>query len=474
MIRAGENIRHALTGNPERVLLHGSNGESRTGRQILQSVERLAGALIEMGHRGAKIGLWYWNGPAAVEAFLAAEWIGGTRVPVDPGAPPAEAKAVFDAAGVDVVLTDRAHEGHFAGRGFVHEIDQPLEGKAMWPAVEVEPDRTFLLYPRSVTGGRLFAIPVSYGNWQAITRTNIALFRSGRYGEWAGEKECFLNAQQIMHGTGFMGTFAFLSMGLPQIVFEKFDAEGIVDAIARHGVTATMLAPLMLSKLVDAAEKRPEDVKSLRHVLYGGGPVKLSEIRRSLRCLGETLVQVYGRVEGGWPITVLGIEDHGAILAGNDALGASCGRPIEEVEIRLRPVPERDGNRGELCVRGDMTVGEYTDPDGWCSLGDIVRIDGEGYCYHEGRSDRMINTGYHVYPAEIEEAIAGVSGIADARVVGEANEKGAETVVAYLVLQPNGRPEALLKTVRDALETRLAKYKIPRVFNVVKELPPLP
>ena len=66
--------------------------------------------------------------------------------------------------------------------------------------------------------GRLFAIPVSYANWRATMQANISLYRSGDYGPWLGEHECFLAAQQIMHGTGFVGTFPFLEMGLPQVL----------------------------------------------------------------------------------------------------------------------------------------------------------------------------------------------------------------------------------------------------------------
>ncbi len=64
-------------------------------------------------------------------------------------------------------------------------------------------------------------------------------------------------------------------------------------------------------------------------------------------------------------------------------------------------------------------VAEYADPDGWCALGDVVGQDDAGYLYLGGRLDGMINTGsYHVYPREVEEAIAAVPGVREARVRG--------------------------------------------------------
>jgi fatty-acyl-CoA synthase len=87
MIRAGNEIRAALIRADNRVMLHDMAGRTRTARQLLENVDRVAGALIARGAYGGKIGLWYRNSLRAVEAFLAVEWIGGTRVPVDPHAP---------------------------------------------------------------------------------------------------------------------------------------------------------------------------------------------------------------------------------------------------------------------------------------------------------------------------------------------------------------------------------------------------
>ena len=73
-----------------------------------------------------------------------------------------------------------------------------------------------------------------------------------------------------------------------------------------------------------------------------------------------------------------------------------------------------------------MVVREAADPDGWCALGDIVRRDEDGYLYLSGRLDGMINTGsYHVYPREVEDAIAAFAGVREVLVRGEAIWSGA-------------------------------------------------
>src|SRR4029453_11031513 len=84
-------------------------GEVRTGRSLGDRTEALGRGLTALGLSGRRGGLWYWNSVAAIEAHLAVEWIGATKVPVDPGAPTAEARAVFAAPALDAVPPHAPH-----------------------------------------------------------------------------------------------------------------------------------------------------------------------------------------------------------------------------------------------------------------------------------------------------------------------------------------------------------------------------
>ena len=135
--------------------------------------------------------------------------------------------------------------------------------------------------------------------------------------------------------------------------------------------------------------------------------------------------------------------------------------------MKLRPIAGRNAGSGELCVRNAMVVREAADPDGWCALGDIVRRDAAGYLYLEGRLDGMINTGsYHVYPREIEEAIADLPAVRAAWVRGEPDPVWGQAVTAYIVAARDA-PADLVAGVRAALERRFARYKIPKRFHLV-------
>ncbi|MFC7547987.1 class I adenylate-forming enzyme family protein [Plantactinospora sp. GCM10030261] len=465
---AGAGHRAALLAAGDRPVLIDPDGRRRSGLDLAERVDRLTGALSVSGLAGRRIGLWYRNSVAAVEAFLAVEWLGGTRVPVDPGAPAAEARAVFEAADVDLVLADAEHATLLPG-AVTHDDEQPLGGVAYWPAVPVDPRRALLLYPRQVLDGQLLAVPISYANWAETMRVNLALYRGGRYGPPVDQDDVFLTVQQLMHGTGMLGTFPFLLLGLPQVVLGRFDPAAALDAMDRFGVTSTMLVSGMLPPLTSAAGSgngASGRGTSLRRVLYGGAPLPAATVRAALDSFGPVLVQVYGRLEGGWPISVLGTDAHARILAGDDALVTSCGRPVDEVRTRVDP------DTGELSVRTPMAVHEYTDHDGWCSLGDVVSRDDNGYLFHRGRLDGMINNGYHVYPGEVEQALRQLPEVADARVVGEPDPRRGQRVVAYVMPRAGG-DDALATRLRAQLRQRLAGYKVPERIDIVTTFPPL-
>ena len=473
MTYSAANLRAGLLKAGERSLLFDLNGGARSGAELAGEVDRLAGAIVQKVHAGAKVGLWYRNSFAAVEGFLATEWIGGTRIPVDPNATAGEAAEVFRSARVDLVLADLEHAALLGKDCLVHDDRQRLAGKAFLPLADVDPERCLMVYPRTVTNGAFFGVPLSYRNWAAILDTNIALYRSGRYGVWNESSELFLSAQQIMHGTGFLGTFPFLAMGLPQLIVDAFDAAAIVSSMKRHAVTATMFVPVMLKSFVEAARTSGNTAFSLRHLLYGGGPTAIEDVHAAIDLVGPVLTQVYGRVEGGWPIAILGPKEHAVMRSESPELGRSFGRPIAEVDVRLRPLSAGSDEVGELLVRSAMTSADFSDPNGWCSLGDFVRRDAAGYLYFERRLDRMINTGYHVYPEEVEAVIADLHGVSRVRVSGERHPRWGETIVAHVVPTGAVGEAELVAAMRNSVSARLAKYKVPREFRIVTDLPPL-
>ena len=117
-----------------------------------------------------------------------------------------------------------------------------------------------------------------------------------------------------------------------------------------------------------------------------------------------------------------------------------------------------------------MAVREYSDPDGWCALGDVVEREEGGYLRYLRRLDGMINTGsYHVYPREVEDAIRATPGVRDVAVVGEPDPHWGQRVVAYVVADPAAR-ESIEPRLSAALPERLARYKHPKQIHLVDSL----
>ena len=117
-----------------------------------------------------------------------------------------------------------------------------------------------------------------------------------------------------------------------------------------------------------------------------------------------------------------------------------------------------------------MVVTDWADPDGWCGLGDLARLDDDGYLYLGKRLDGMINTGsYHVYPQEVEEAITSLPYVHAALVRGEEDPTWGQAVTAYVVPAADA-PADLAEQIRQALQHRLARYKIPRRVCPVQHL----
>ncbi len=468
---AGQASRQAVAAAGDRVLLIRPDGHEATGREVEARTTGLALALHEHGLAGQRVGLWSWNSAAAIQAHLATEWIGATRVPVDPGAPPAEAAAVFTAAGVAGVIVDAAHAAAAPAGALVHDDDSPLSVTGTLEAREVSPGTIHLLYPRMAAEGRFLAVPISYANWAACMSVNAELYRGGHYGEGFDGSERFLTAQQIMHGTGMLGTFPFIHMGLSQIILPRFDAAAVLEAAIRHRATATFMVPGMVTRLADAVTSAGlPQAGGLRRILYGGAPIAPDDLTRAINILGPVLVQVYGRFEGGWPLAILSTTDHAELAAGHSPHAGSCGRPVPQTGLRIRPTPGHHAPWGELCVRNGMVAADWADPDGWCGLGDLARLDGDGYLYLGPRLDGMINTGsYHVYPKEVQDAITALPYVRAALVRGEDDAVWGQAVTAYVVAAPDA-PGQLEQEIREVLRQRLAAYKIPKRVIPVQAL----
>jgi long-chain acyl-CoA synthetase len=276
------------------------------------------------------------------------------------------------------------------------------------------------------------------------------------------------------------GLNAVLGQALRQracvVLAERFDAERILDLIARERVTNVPVAPPVLAVWA-AREDIRDRLAGVRMVLSGASPLSVEVVRRFEESTGLTVHQGYGMTEAS-PVVATTLGSAGRPKPG------SVGRALPGVEIRVVDGQGRDtedDDPGEIWVRGaNLFLGYWPDGDGapgrqgWYATGDVGFLDGDGDLFLVDRlQEIVIVSGFNVYPVEIEEAIGEVEGVEEVAVVGVADDDGIEQVVAYVVADPDAwiPAERLADDVRAHCERRLAPFKRPREVRVVDELP---
>jgi fatty-acyl-CoA synthase/long-chain acyl-CoA synthetase len=279
-------------------------------------------------------------------------------------------------------------------------------------------------------------------------------------------------------GPGYHSGVAFFValhqvLGATNVIQPKFEADGALDLIERHHATTTFIAPTLLQLLVDAQQRRPRDLSSLRAVILGAAPCPHALKVRAEAVLGQVLWEFYGATETGIN-TVLRPEDQ-------LRKPGSCGTAVPGQEIKLVGADGREaavGEPGEFMVRNGWLAEYYHRPDatsksmhdGFFSVGDVAYRDDEGYYYICDRQvDMVISGGVNIYPAEVEAALHGHPAVMDAAVIGVPDEQWGESVKAVVQLRPGSGATA--DELIAFCDERLAGYKKPRSVDFVDELP---
>jgi O-succinylbenzoic acid--CoA ligase len=262
--------------------------------------------------------------------------------------------------------------------------------------------------------------------------------------------------------------------GITAVVHDGFDADAVSRAIDEEGVTHVSLVAATLQRLLDARADRPVP-PTLRCVLLGGGPAPRPLLERCAR-LGIPVVQTYGLTETASQVATLAPEDALRRLG-------SAGRPLYPNALRIADEAGHDlpaGEPGEILVRGPVVTAGYAGrPDdtarvlagGWLHTGDVGRLDDDGYLHVLDRRDDLIVTGgENVYPAEVEAALLAHPAVAEAGVVGVADERWGARVVAVVRARDGAVTDA--ETLRAHCRTLLGGYKVPAEIRLVDT--PLP
>jgi long-chain acyl-CoA synthetase len=266
------------------------------------------------------------------------------------------------------------------------------------------------------------------------------------------------------------------------VLVPRFEPDAVLDAIARYRCTIFSGVPTMYYALLQA-DLAGRDLSSLRVGVSGGAAIPGEVIRAfEEKFPGVVILEGYGLSETASTTTFNISAEQRRVL--------SIGKPIWGVEVRVvdeqdKPLPPGPENIGEIVIRGhNVMKGYYNNPaataeamkgagevgGGWFHTGDLAYADEDGYLFIVDRKkDLLIRGGYNVYPREIEEVLFAHPAVAEAAVIGKADPRLGEEVVAFVVLKPGAEadPDEIIAYCRE----RLAAYKYPREVRIVADLP---
>ena len=297
--------------------------------------------------------------------------------------------------------------------------------------------------------------------------------RTRRLGARAGHVQ--LLAAPLYHNSPFLSAFGGLADDHTLVVMERFDAARAADLIERYRVQYAYMPPIIMRRIYLLPGIQERDLSSLEGVQSSAAPCPEWLKQAWIDLIGpEKIYEVYGSSEGIGATIIRGDEwlEH----PGSVGKPSSCDLRILDEQGRDLPV----GEVGEIFMRplsGNPTFGYIgsgmptSTPDGFMSIGDLGRVDDDGYLYiADRRTDLIITGGANVYPAEVEAALSEHPGVGDVAVIGVPDEEWGRRV--HAVIQPADlqHPPAIADLDRHVRE-RLTSYKVPKTYEIVDALP---
>ncbi len=467
-------------------MLFECHGVRRSYAEFDERTTRLAGGLQALGVRpGDKVACYMPNGIELLEAYYATSKAGAVTVFLNALLTAreirfllqdSESKVIFTAPGllpnVQEVRPDAGHLETIVVQGGTPppdtvRFDDVLKGGPYRDVPVKTEDVAWLGYTSGTTGRPKGAILTHLG------ATHVGATVVDRFGY--REDDIVLCALPLFHSYAVNSCMIQVMMaGAGQVILERFTPDGVLQAIQDHRITVFPGVPTMFNYLVNFPDRAKYDLTSLR-IAKSAGAVLPAKLMHDFETLyGVPLVDGYGITEAHSFVTL------------NDPMGkrpdGSCGKAIEDVDVRIVDEQDRDvpgGERGELIFRGpNLPLGYVNGPEataealrgGWYHSGDVAYMDAEGYVYIVDRiKDTIICGGYNIYPKEVEDVIYAHPAVLDVAVVGVADEAKGEIPKACVVLKPEATVTA--GELEAYCRQNLAAYKVPRVIEFMDAIP---
>jgi fatty-acyl-CoA synthase len=276
------------------------------------------------------------------------------------------------------------------------------------------------------------------------------------------------------------GLFAFLMpllyLGGRIVLARDFDPEASLKWILEEGCTVILGVPTLYQMWLESEYFDQADVSHVRFFISGGAacPVQLMASWRQTK--GVVFRQGYGLTEVG--VNCFTMTDEESVQK-----TGSVGKPVFHSQARIVDPETREivspGVSGELQLRGPhVSLGYWRNPeatqasiqDGWFHTGDMAHVDEDGFFFIDGRYKDMIKSGgENIYAAEVENVFRSHPAVKDAALIGKPDKKWGEVGVLILALEAGAQVD--VEALKTYCSDQLARFKIPKEFHFVDELP---
>jgi HIP---CoA ligase len=384
----------------------------------------------------------------------------------------------------EVTTTDEVpifgwHE-FLAGAAGVVECEEGVVGTP----VDVGAER---LRWHEVTGGDLSDIIFTSGTTgrpKGAMTTHAQTLRT--FATWASivglaEGDRYLIVNPFFHTFGYKaGILACLMQGATIVPEPVFDVDKVLATVATERITVLPGPPTLYQSILDHPHRADHDLSSLRLAVTGAAVVPVELVKRMRSELTfSTVLTAYGLTESTGTVTMCRRGD------APETIAETSGRAIPGLEVRVVDAEGAElepGEPGEIVVRGYTVVAGYfedpeataeaIDAEGWLHTGDVGVMDDAGNVrITDRKKDMFIVGGFNAYPAEIEGALLRHAGVAQAAVIGVADERMGEVGCAFVVPRPGIDTGALAGELVAWSRDQMANYKVPRYVEVVDALP---
>ncbi|MDY7100623.1 MAG: acyl-CoA synthetase [Actinomycetota bacterium] len=288
----------------------------------------------------------------------------------------------------------------------------------------------------------------------------------------------YLSPAPLYHAAPLRMNMNIHRAGGTSVIMERFDAEEMLALIDRHRVTHTQVVPTMFVRMLKLPEevRARYDVSSLQVVVHAAAPCPVPVKQQTIEWWGPIIHEYYA-----------GTEANGMTYCDSQQWLAHPGTVGKAIYGQVHIVGEdgeevAPGEVGTVYFSGAADFEYHNDPDktaesrdgrGWSTLGDVGRLDEDGYLYLSDRKSFMIITGgVNVYPQEVENLLVLHDEVLDAAVFGIPDDDFGEQVKAVVqpapgVTDPDGLPTRLLAYCRE----HLSSIKCPRSIDLIDEMP---